>query len=90
MATITQTKVTVGDTTTEILEESTFKRKLIRITNTSNEAVDVKFGEAAVADEGIRIPAGEAFEVRDVEGLTALAINGICASGGKVVTIFAI
>jgi len=89
-----QSSVTVGSAST-LISAKNAGRKYLLIQNISDEAVYIKFGEAAVADEGIQIPAVDGDgNVRNVieltvgnENLTIQAVYGICASGSKSVLV---
>lgn len=84
--TATSTGVTVGSSTTEVLASNP-DRKSATIVNASDEVVYLQLGAAAVSGEGIYLAAsGGAFNI-DKNNLFTGAINGICASGGKVVTV---
>lgn len=77
------TEVTVGSTTTAILTGSATRRGII-IVNDSDETIYLGFGASAVMGRGVRInAAGGSVAVSDYVG----TVNGICASGGKDVTV---
>lgn len=87
----THTAVTVGSTTTAIIAANVNRRYLM-LQNISDEAVYIKLGVAAVASEGIRLNTvgvlGDTFVLCNENGnLYKGAINGICASGSKVVLV---
>jgi len=78
--------VTVAATSTEIAARWDPRRAII-ITNDSDEVMYLALGEAAVANQGIRLDPVDAdahlpstIEIRGFVG----AINGICSSGSKV------
>lgn len=73
-------KVTVGATSTLVLPPSSGRIQLW-LSNTSNEAISVNFGAAAVLNEGLVIQALSAV-VTDVT-LSTLGVYAICASGSK-------
>lgn len=76
----------IGSSTTEILEANT-ARKYLAIVNDSNEAIYLAFGVDAVMNKGIRLNAnGGVFEAVGTN-VTQQAIDGICASGTKNVTV---
>ena len=78
--------VTVGSSTTAILAVNP-DRKSATIVNASDEVVYLQLGAAAVSGEGIYLSAaGGAFNI-DHTNLFTGVINGICASGSKVVTV---
>jgi hypothetical protein len=71
---------TVGATTTPVLVAAA-GRQVVILSNRSNEEIDVAFGAAAVAGQGVSLAVGAIAIVKG--GLAALAINAICASGSK-------
>lgn len=78
--------VTVGSSSTAILAANP-DRKSATIVNASDEVVYLQLGATAVSGQGIYLAAsGGAFNI-DKNNLFTGAINGICASGGKVVTV---
>lgn len=81
----THTAVTVGVATTALLA-SNANRLYALLINDSNETIYIKLGVAAVLNEGIRLNvSGGSYEISKKFGnLYTGAINGICASGGKV------
>lgn len=82
----TNTKVTVGNTSTLVLAANN-ARLAAKFTNTSNEAITLSFGEAAVALEGVVLSASGGSYSMDANDLDVRAIYGICASGGKVLSV---
>lgn len=86
--TITPTKVTVGNTTTVVLAaDASDKREYVAIVNDSDEPVYIALGATAVMNEGIRLNAGGGALELSGENQWQGAINGICASGGKNITL---
>ena len=78
--------VTVGNTTTVILATNP-DRKAATFVNDSDEAIYLQLGAAAALNQGIRLNAsGGAFTI-DKNNLFTGAINGICASGSKVLVV---
>jgi len=78
--------VSVGSSTTVILAANA-ARKYLAIVNDSDEAIYLAFGAAAVMNRGIRLNAnGGCFEAIGAN-LTQQAINGICATGTKNITV---
>ena len=77
------TGVTVGSTSTNVLAANASRKKAI-IVNDSNETIYLKYGTGATANSGIRLNANGGSLEEDV--YTGI-ITGICASGGKVVTV---
>lgn len=76
----------VGSSTTEILVAST-SRKYLCIVNDSDEIIYLAFGASAVLNKGIRLnAAGGVCEIFGIN-ICQQAVNGICASGSKNVTI---
>ena len=62
-------------------------RRWLLIINDSDEAIYVKLGAAAVLNQGIRInSAGGSLELVGASLYTG-AVNGICASGGKIALV---
>lgn len=78
-----QGKVTVGNTDTAILSANSGRQQLW-ITNGSDEIIWITFGQTAVLNEGLGIPAGGGVVI-DSE-INTNAIRGICSSGGKVIS----
>ena len=93
--TYTHTVVNVGAVSTALLAANTAGLKYVLIENVSNQVVWIKVGAAAVLLEGIGLPAVDAssnpqgaYELSGGTGNLSLeAINGICAGGGKNVTV---
>ena len=86
ITTVTHTPVTVGAGTTAVAAANA-DRKWLLLVNNSDETIYVKLGAAAVAGQGIRInAAGGSLELTG-GSLYVGAVNGICASGGKVVLV---
>ena len=79
------TKITVAATTTEVLEADD-KRVFARISNDSDEVIYLALGEDAVENQGIRIAVNGHFEINSTNLYTG-AINAICASGSKVLSV---
>ena len=91
---IVSTNVTVGSTSTALVAANR-KRMFLQIINRSDERVDVVENATAVAGEGIPLNPVDsdsniqgAYEWSQGTGnLTQQAVNGICASGSKTVTV---
>ncbi len=85
---ITHSAVSVGTTTTAVLAANG-ARLWALIENDSDETIYIKIGAEAVMNEGIGINAsGSSFEMGGKLGnLNSGAINGICATGGKLVLV---
>ena len=82
----TSGSVTVGSSSTAVLAANP-DRKSATIVNGSDEVVYLQLGATAVSGEGIYlVAAGGAFNI-DHGNLFTGAINAICASGGKVVSV---
>lgn len=82
-------QVSVGSSTTEIAAANG-DRKYLRIQNISDEAVYLGIGADAVSQKGVYLASGGAgvYEVSPANGnFTTEAINGICASGSKLVVV---
>ena len=79
-------KVTVGLNTTELVD--TFPGRFeLTIVNDSDEVIYLGLGEDAVLNEGVRLnPNGGSFSTDQFIG----AVDGICASGSKNVTVIEI
>jgi len=81
---------TVGSASTVVLAASASRRVAV-VTNLGDEVVYLAVGAAAVSGRGIPLaPAASGSvggSVEIVGPMAALAINGICASGGKTVAI---
>ena len=74
--------VSVGSSTTEVLAAGT-KRERVVLTNDSDEKIYVAVGAAAVSAKGIPLAANGGAVILTPSGGCKLAINAICASGGK-------
>ncbi len=86
--TVTNTKVAVGNTTTVVLAaDATLKREWVQLVNDSDETIYFSLGAAAVMGEGERLNAGGG--AAQLAGKTKWqgAINAICASGAKNLTL---
>ena len=82
----TNTKVTVGSTSTLILAANS-ARGFATIVNDSDETIYLGFGEAAVLNEGLRIASsGGGYEINSTN-LFIGPIYGISTSGSKVVSV---
>ena len=88
----TSDNVTVANTTT-VIQAANLDRVYLYIVNDSDEAVYLNIiGSAAVLNKGIRLKATGGSITIDNSGkpsyerITA-AVNGICSSGGKLVTV---
>lgn len=78
--------VSVGSSTTEIFAAND-DRQSATIVNDSDEEVYLGLGVAAVMNKGIRLnAAGGSYEI-NLSNPWVGTVNGICASGSKVVTI---
>lgn len=77
---------TVGNTTTAVLAANTSRCYAV-FTNDSTEVVYIALGKPAVMNTGIRLNAGGGYYEITRQNLFRGAINGICASGGKVVCV---
>jgi len=84
-ATVTNTKIAVGATTTTILLANG-KRRYTYLVNDSNEAMYIALGGSAVMNEGILLPIGASFEISGDEPFKGV-INAICLSGSKNLTL---
>jgi hypothetical protein len=73
--------VTVGAATTAVLAADP-KRQAAVLTNDGDEKMYVGIGAAAVVGKGVPLPVGASI-VLTPRGGCRLAINAICASGGK-------
>lgn len=82
-ASTTSTGVTVGTSSTTIIA-SNANRKSVIIVNDGDETIYLKYGSAATTASGIRLNASGG-SLR--EDLYTGIITGICASGGKNVTV---
>lgn len=78
--------VSVDATTTVVVAENTKRGGLILV-NDSDETIYLALGAAAVLNKGIRLnAAGGTYEV-NWTNMTHEAVNAICASGGKNLTV---
>lgn len=86
ITTVTHTPVTVANATTAVAAANA-DRKWLLIINNSDETIYLKLGAAAVLNQGIRINAsGGSLELTG-GSIYVGAVNGICASGGKVALV---
>lgn len=77
---------TVGNTTTAILPANT-DRGYASFVNDSDEDIYLGLGVAAVMNRGKRLNAnGGSFEI-NLTDLFKGAVNAICSSGGKIITV---
>lgn len=77
------TKVSVGSSSTSVVSSSATRRGVILV-NDSDETIYVECGATATMNEGIRLNAsGGSVSITDFTG----AINAICASGSKNLTV---
>ena len=83
----TPSKVSVGNTTTELLSATSGRRYAILV-NDSNETIYISLGSDAVINSGIRLNAGGGSYTISGDRPFRGAINGICTSGGKNISIF--
>ena len=79
------TKVTIGATTTAILSANA-NRTMVTIVNDADEAIYIGLGAVAVMSEGTLLPIGGKLELFGDKNFAG-AINGICTSGSKNVTV---
>ena len=79
----TSTSVTVGSVSTTILASNGARIEAI-ITNDSNQDIYLKYGTGASSGGGILLKSGGAFII---ENIYTGIITGICASGGKNLTV---
>ena len=85
LTTVTNSATTVGNTTTEVMDED-LDRKWAVFINDSDEVIYLAFGADAVLNQGLRLnAAGGTFEMTTFNCYQG-AINAICTSGGKVLT----
>jgi len=78
--------VTVGNTTTEVVAANT-ARKLLSLVNDSDEAIYIAIGTPAVMNKGARLNAnGGTYNVPE-SILIRGAVNAICSSGSKNLTV---
>lgn len=84
----THTAITVGAATT-VIAAANANRKYLLMVNDSNEDIYIKLGAPGVLNEGIRINLGGGnYEISIRNGNSYLgAINGICASGAKILLV---
>lgn len=73
--------VTVGATTTAVLAASA-TRERVMLANETFEKMYIAVGTAAISGKGICLDAGDSIVLTPDDGCK-LAINAICASGGK-------
>jgi len=79
-------KVAVGSSTTEILAINA-SRRYAGIVNDSDEEIYLGVGAAAVMNQGVLLSPGGSMEFVRGQNLSTQAINGICTSGSKNVTV---
>ena len=79
----TNHQVSIGSSSTEIVDALSTREELV-IINDSDETIYLGLGGLAVVNRGIRLNAnGGSFSTDSWTG----AVNGICASGSKNVTV---
>lgn len=78
--------VVVGNTSTVVLAGDTGRRVVV-LTNDSDEKMYVAVGAEAVMGKGIVLPANGGRMAVKTFSIAALAFNAICASGGKSLAI---
>ena len=84
----TQTQVPVNDTTTLVLAAN-LNRQYVALKNVSDTQISLKIDAAAVVEDGTVLEAGESYEMSEAIGnLVTGAINGITASGTKVIAVY--
>lgn len=83
---VTNTKVTVNNTSTTILAANN-GRLGATFVNTSNEEITLSLSGTAVSKEGIPLAASGGAYVMDADGIYTGVITAICASGGKVLSV---
>lgn len=86
LAGLTPLGVTVGNTTTEVLEANADRKAAIFI-NDSDETLYLAVGQNAVMNRGERLNAQGGSFVMSPKLLSLEAVNGICSSGGKICTV---
>ena len=85
-ASVVDTSVTVGNTTTPVVGANTHRADLVLV-NDGDEPIYLARGNDAVMNAGIRLnAAGGAYEINEVNHFTGV-INAICASGQKNLTV---
>lgn len=84
----THAAVTIGATSTEVRPANENRRYLLLV-NDSDAVLYIKFGAAAVMNQGIRINAnGGSLELSEIMGnMYHGAINGISQAGSKVLLV---
>lgn len=87
-ATLTHSAVTVGATTTKVLDANT-ARKYVILVNDSDAVLYIKIGANAVMNEGIRINAnGGSYEMSiNLGNLGTGQVNAISQAGSKVLLV---
>ena len=76
---------TVGTSSTEILAKN-HQRSMMIICNDSDETIYLAIGEDAVMNKGLRLIENDYVAFFNGDPSLSQAVNGICASGSKVVT----
>ena len=86
--TMAHTPPSIGNTTTLALAANA-NREYAMFINDSDEAIYLELGDDAVMNEGIRLNAeGGSYEMsRKIGNLDTRVVNGICASGTKVLLV---
>lgn len=82
----TNTSVSVGATTTEVLTENTSRRTAIFV-NDSNETIYLSRSDTAVMNKGIRLNANGGYYEITKTNMYHGAVSAICASGSKNLTV---
>ena len=90
-ATPTNSNVSVGNTSTEVIAGSS-GRQMLMLSNDSDETIYLAVGAAAVLNKGIRLNANGGsvtFEANSLIGpVLTKTINAICTTGTKNLCIF--
>jgi len=88
LTTVTHTQPAIAAATTLALAANPHRLYALFI-NDSDETIYLKIGAAAVLNQGIRLNAsGGSYEISQKLGNpNILAVNGICASGAKVLLV---
>lgn len=78
--------VTVGTATAELAATNN-NRKYLRVTNLSNAAIYLGFGEDAVLNKGVYVAASGGIFEMNINNLTNEAVNAISSASSKSVAV---
>ncbi len=84
---ITNSSVTIGVTSTLVLDAPSTKRFTAILSNDSSQVMYLALGAAAELNKGIRLGIGEKFVIERLDEENAI-VNAICAAGSANLCVF--